>query len=174
MNIKAFAVLAALVGLSSTVFAESFEDQAAAGAAEIAGQVRASQQQAKTSERSVVAQGAPVSYARTIDCAKSPEKSEFLGNLRFYTGLDASRPVAPQSDDTAAKLNDYRRAYFQDGQFHYDAWSCDTQDYSFTFDAETLLKTSPNEKSRPVKGHARVETRGQLDWEGELDCVANF
>lgn len=174
MNIKAFAVLVALAGLSSAVFAESFEDQAAAGAAEIAGQVRASQQQAKTSERSVVAQGAPTSLAKTIDCAKPPEKSEIWGSLRFYTRLDANRPITRDSDDTAAKLNDNRRAYFQDGQFHYDAWSCDTQDYYFTFDAETLLKTSPNQKSRVVKGHARVETRGQLDWEGELDCVANF
>jgi hypothetical protein len=173
MNTKSFAVLAALLGLSSTVFAQSFEDQAAAGAAEIVGQVRASQP-AKTPERAFVAQGAPTSYARTIDCAKPPEKSEIWSALRFYTRLDANRPITPQSDDTAAKLNDNRHAYFQGGRFHYDAWSCDTQDYYFTFDAESLLKTSPTDKTRAVKGHARVETRGILDWEGDLDCVANF
>ena len=173
MNAKTFAVLALLAGLSSTVLAKSFEGQVAGGAAEIAGQIRASQN-ARTSERTAVVQGAPTSYARTIDCAKPPKESEIYGGLRFYTRLDANRPITPQSDDTAAKLNDNRHAYFQGGQFHYDAWSCDTQDYYFTFDAESLLKTSPSDKTRAVKGHARVETRGQLDWEGDLDCVANF
>ncbi|HEX4047122.1 MAG TPA: hypothetical protein VH309_04785, partial [Elusimicrobiota bacterium] len=102
------------------------------------------------------------------------KESGLPDGLRFYTAPDADSASKLPADDTAAQLNDYRASYFKDGKFHYDAWSCDTQDYWFSFDAESLLKTSPNETSRSVKGRARIETRGQVDWEGDLDCVANF
>jgi hypothetical protein len=172
MNTKTFAALAALVGLSSAVFAQSFEAQVADGSVEISRQAKASRDDA-ASERAVSVQGAPTSYARTILCAKPPKDSYLPEGLRFYTALDG-RSTKPHRDDTASQLNDYRGSYLKDGKFHYDVWSCDTQDYWFTFDAESLLKTSPSDKHRPVKGHARIETRGHLDWEGELDCVANF
>jgi hypothetical protein len=172
MNAKTFAVLAALVVLSSAAFAQSFEDQLVEGSAGISRQIRSSQQAAAA--QAVAVQGAPKGYARTIFCAKAPKESGLPDGLRFYTGLDAHPPVKVPRDETAAKLNDYLGSSLKDGKFHYDAWSCDTQDYWFTFDAESLLKMGPNDKTRTVKGHVRIETRGQVDWEGDLDCVANF
>jgi len=160
--------------LTSTVFAQSFEAQIADGSAQISREAWVARRAAYARGTLVVAQGAPTNYARTIDCAKPPKDARLGESLRFYTGLDAHPPAKIQADDTAAQLDDYRSTYIKDGKFHYDAWSCDTQDYWFTFDAESLLKTSPSDKTRPVKGRVRIETRGQLDWEGDLDCVANF
>jgi hypothetical protein len=173
MNAKTIAMLAALVVMSSAAYSQSFEDQVSGVSAEVARQALASRDESAFAQR-VSVEGAKKGWARTILCAKPPKESGLPEGLRFYTGLPANRPISPDSDDTAAKLNDNRQAYFKDGKFHYDAWSCDTQDYYFSFDAESLSRTGPNDKSRPVKGHARIETRGELDWEGDMDCVANF
>ena len=180
MNMRTLAALALLLGSSSAALAQTFEAQLADGAAAISRQAWISRR-AADAERPVimgnavaVAQGAPTSYARTIFCATAPKDSGLPNGLRFYTGLDANPPKTTQADDTASGLDDYRSSYVSQGKYHYDTWSCDTQDYWFTFDAESLLKTTPKDASHPVKGHVRIETRGQLDWEGDLNCVANF
>ena len=175
MNIRSLAARASLVsilGLSSAAFAQTFDSSAADGAA-LVQRARDSRRGYDVKGADFVAQGAPTAYARTIRCAHPPKESGLEDGLTFFTGFD---PKAKRTagDDTASALDDYRNSYLKDGKFHYDAWSCDTQDYSFTFDGESLLKTEPNEASRPVKGHARIETRGQVDWEGDLDCVAIF
>jgi hypothetical protein len=176
MNLRSLAALASLVpvlGLSTAAFAQSFDASAGDGAA-LAQRARDSRHgyDVKAADKDFVAQGAPKEYARTIVCAHPPKESGLSG-LSFFTGL-AAKAKRTAGDDTASRLDDYLRSYVQDGKFHYDAWSCDTQDYWFTFDVESLLKTTPKETSRAVKGHARIETRGQVDWEGDLDCVANF
>jgi hypothetical protein len=173
MTTKTFAVLAAVLGLSSAVFAQSF-DSSAADASALAQRARDSRHGYDVKGgASFSAQGAPAHYAYTILCAKPPKESE-LGDLRFYTGLAANPSKKSPTDNTAAGLDEYRSSYVRDGKWHYDAWSCDTQDYWFTFDAESLLKATAGEKSRSIKGHARIETRGQVDWEGDLDCVASW
>jgi hypothetical protein len=160
MNAKPIAVAVLLLGLSSAAFAQSFEDQVAAGSADISRQAQESRQR--------------FALARTIDCPTPPKDARLGDGLRFYTGFGEHPATKIQPDDTAARLDDYRRSYIEGATYHYDAWSCDTQDYYFTFDAAGLQKASPSDKTRPVKGHARIETRGQVDWEGDLDCVANF
>ena len=173
MNIRSLAALAALLSLSSAAYAQTFDVSAGDGAA-LAQRARDSRHgyDVKSTDKDFVAQGAPTAYARTIVCAHPPKESGLSG-LSFFTGLAASAKRTA-GDDTASGLDDYRRSYVQDGKFHYDAWSCDTQDYWFDFDLEGLLKTTPKETSRPVKGHVKIETRGQTDFEGDLDCVANF
>ena len=173
MNPKAFAVIALLLGLSSAAAAQSFEAQLAADSLNISRQAWVAQRAHYVQRTLVVAPGAAANYARTIFCAQAPKGSGLPDGLRFYTGLDANAPTQTQADDTAAALDDYRTTYLSDGKFHYDTWSCDTQDYWFSFDSQGLLKTSPKDANRPVKGHVRIETRGQLDWEGDLSCVAN-
>lgn len=174
MTIKTFAALAVLLGSSAAVSAQSFEAILADGSVEISRQAREIRRTAPPKTNDFLVQGAPKSYARTITCAHPPKESGLPDGLRFYTGLDDHPPRTAPKDDTAAGLNDYRRAYLQGGKFHYDAWSCDTQDYWFAFDAESLLKTTPRDADKPVKGRVRIETRGQVDWEGDLDCVANW
>ncbi|MFI5349013.1 MAG: hypothetical protein ACHQ2Z_05690 [Elusimicrobiota bacterium] len=174
MNIKA---LAALVGTSSVSLShgQSFDQMVGAGA-QYSRQARSFQHTdygTLNDAQKRARRGAAPICARTIDCAKPPKESG-LSALRFYTGVGVAPSSKVQADDTAAQLNDYRRAYFADAKFHYDAWSCDTQDYRFTFDTASLLLPAPSDKSWPVKGHARIETRGGVDWEGDLDCVANF
>jgi hypothetical protein len=153
MNKTSFAVLSFLVFAASAASAQTFE------------------QRVSEVNQVFAAQGAPKEYAKSIFCAQPPKDSGLPAGLRFYTRHDSKK--APK-DETAAGLNDYRRAYFDAAEFHFDAWSCDTQDYWFTFNAQSLLKTTAGEKSKAVKGHVRVETRGQVDWEGDLDCTASF
>lgn len=181
-------VLAALLtvcstGASAQVQKTSFDDSVSAGldaikagaaaGRKVAASATAAEVAASAAQQGkVTAQGAPKEYARTIDC--SAPKDAGLGDLRFYTYLDKKAPSKPASDDTASGLNDYKGSSLRDGKWHYDAWSCDTQDYYFTFDESAILKATPGETSRKIKGHARVETRGQVDWEGDLDCTANW
>ena len=169
MTIRTLAALAAVLGFSAAASAQTLET---ADGAALVSHARESRHGYDAKDAGFSAQGAPTQYARVIVCASTPKESG-LGSLSFFTGLDP-KAKRTSGDDTASALDDYRRAYLQDGKFHYDAWSCDTQDYWFTFDAESLLKTSPQATSRAVKGHARIETRGQVDWEGDLDCVANW
>ncbi|MDE2511753.1 MAG: hypothetical protein KGL74_11585, partial [Elusimicrobia bacterium] len=130
---------------------------------------------AAASAPAFAAQGAPKEYAATIVCDNAPKAAGLPSHLKFYTHLDGRRYVKQPSDDTASGLNDYLGSGLRsDGLWHFDAWSCDTQDYWFTFDAVSLLKATAGETSRAVKGRARIETRGQVDWEGDLDCVANW
>jgi hypothetical protein len=172
-NAKTIAVLAVLLR-ASPALAQTFDVQAAEGAAAISRRAKESRHGFDLRGAAFLAPGAAAAYARTIFCAEAPKDSGLPDGLRFYTGLDANPSKTTHADETAARLDDYRSAYIKDGLFHYDAWSCDTQDYWFSFDVESLLKDSPSEANRPVKGHVRIETRGQLDWEGDLDCVANW
>lgn len=168
MTIKTLAALLAVLGFSAAASAQTLEG--ADGAALVSHARESRHGYDKSAGFS--AQGAPAQYARTIVCAHPPKDSG-LSALSFFTGLDP-KAKRTRGDDTASALDDYRRAYLDGGKFHYDAWSCDTQDYWFTFDAESLLKATAGEKSRSISGHARIETRGQVDWEGDLDCVANW
>lgn len=173
MNLRPLSVLAVLLCAAAPFsVAQSFETvvadasaQAAAGAAKL---------HKKASAGFFAAQGAPAGYAKAIVCDHAPKGAPLPDGLRFYTRLDGAKSSKVPADETAAGLDDYRRSYLDGGKFHYDAWSCDTQDYWFTFDAQGLLKTTAGEKERPIRGHARVETRGQVDWEGDLDCRAVF
>lgn len=153
--------------------AQTFEEQVGAVSAVLARGTAAARQAAAAAAPAFAAQGAPKQYAGTIVCDNAPKASGLPSRLKFYTRLDGRRYVKKPGDDTASGLNDYLASGLRsDGLWHFDAWSCDTQDYWFTFDASALLKATAGETSRAVKGHARVETRGQLDWEGDLDCVA--
>ncbi|MFI5346629.1 MAG: hypothetical protein ACHQ51_09675 [Elusimicrobiota bacterium] len=154
--------------------AQSFEQQVGDASAAAAGGI-AAVRKAAASAPSFSAQGAPTQYAKSIVCFDPPQASSLPKDLKFYTHLDGKPVSKLPVDDTASRLNDYRGSGLQnDGKWHYDAWSCDTQDYWFTFDAQSLLKATAGETRRDVKGHARVETRGQIDWEGDLVCVANW
>lgn len=171
MTIRTLSALAALAAFSAAASAQTLDSSAADGAA-LVSHAREARHGYDAKQGGFAADGAPQQYARTIVCAHPPKESG-LGSLSFFTGL-APKAKRIKGDDTASALDDYRRAYLDGGKFHYDAWSCDTQDYYFTFDAESLLKATAGEKSRSIKGRGRIETRGQVDWEGELDCVANW
>ncbi len=152
------AVLAVLAVSGAVASAQSFETRVAEAAGAAAGQF--------------AVQGVPTTYAKSIVCANPPKAAELPADLKFYTHLDGKPVSKLPVDDTASRLNDYRGSSVKDGKWHYDAWSCDTQDYWFTFPMSGLVRASRDEASRPVKGHVRVETRGQVDFEGDLDCVA--
>jgi len=169
MTKKNFAALLAVFALSAAASAQTLETADGAG---LVSRARESRHGYDVAQGGFAADGAAKQYARTIVCAHPPKDSG-LPPLSFFTGL-APKAKRTAGDDTAAGLDDYRRAYLDGGKFHYDAWSCDTQDYWFTFDAESLLKATAGEKSRSVQGHVRIETRGQVDWEGGLDCVAGW
>ena len=117
-------------------------------------------------------QGLPTTYAKSIVCANPPKESYLPADLKFYTHLDGKPVSKLPVDDTASRLNDYRGSGVRDGKWHYDAWSCDTQDYWFEFRMSDLVRGSKTETSRAIKGHVKVETRGRTDIEGDLDCVA--
>jgi hypothetical protein len=154
-----FAVLS-LVVLAASASAQTFESRVADASGAAAGQF--------------AVQGSPTIYAKTIVCANAPAAAQLPGTLKFYTHLDGKLMSKLPVDDTASQLNDYRSAGIREGKWHFDAWSCDTQDYYFSFSMGDLVRASRSETSRAVKGHARVETRGQVDFEGDIDCVANF
>ncbi|MBI3565804.1 MAG: hypothetical protein HY079_11450 [Elusimicrobia bacterium] len=117
-------------------------------------------------------QGLPTTYAKSIVCADPPAAAYLPKDLKFYTHLDGKPVTKLPVDDTASRLNDYRGAGVRDGKWHYDAWSCDTTDYWFEFRMSDLVRGSNTETSRAIKGRVKVETRGQTDFEGDLDCVA--
>lgn len=169
MILAAALILAGAFGAA----AQSFESQIAEASASITAQSRGVRRSAAAASGAFAAQGAPAEYAATIVCA-NPEASGLPPSLKFYTHLDGRRYVRRPVDDTASGLNDYTGSGLQDGKWRFNATSCDTQDYWFSFDAASLLKATAGETSRAIKGHARVETRGRVDWEGDLDCVANW
>jgi len=173
MTKTSFAVLAAALVLASAASAQTASLDQAFAAAQAAAKSAKDAQRAASVAPAFAAQGAPQEYAKTIACAP-PKDSGLPADLKFYTRLDGKPVKKIPADDTASKLDDYRGSGIRDGKWHFDAWSCDTQDYYFTFDAQSLLKATAGEKSRAVKGHARLETRGQVDWEGDIDCVASF
>jgi hypothetical protein len=173
MNKTALAAVLLLSAVAAS--AQTFEDQVGDASASVARGMAAVRKTAAAAAPSFSAQGAPKEYAGTIVCDNIPQASGLPKSLKFYTYLDGKRYLKKPSDDTASGLNDYLGSGLEnDGKWHFSAWSCDTQDYWFTFDATSLLKATAGETRRDIKGHARVETRGQLDWEGDLTCVANW
>lgn len=168
---KTSLLAAVLLGLGSAASAQSL-DQAfsdAQAAARRSGEAA----RAAAAAPKLAAQGAPQEYAKNIVCAGLPKDAN-LGDLKFYTALDGKPITKIAADDTAYQLDDYHSSGIQDGKWRYNAWSCDSWDYYFTFDAQSLLKTTAGETSRPVKGHVREEVRGQVEWEGDIDCTAWF
>jgi hypothetical protein len=125
-------------------------------------------------------------YAKRIECSHIPEAAEMGDSLRVYTRLDgvgpreslpeegkgAARVSSKASPKDETRLDDYGSQSVTREKLHVDAWSCDTQDYFMTFDLDGLVRSSQKTTSQPVKGHARVETRGQVDFEGDLSCTA--
>jgi hypothetical protein len=189
MNIKRFAAIAGLLVLCAAgVRAQSFEEQYAEVDAAVQrlaqqGRLVAGASQARTPSPSIM-----MTFAKTIVCAASKEAG--LGELKFYTRLKGISSLAslpeegkgevsiwngydPLKDETAAGLNDYRSSGLSRTKFHYGAWSCDTQDYTFTFDAVPLARRG-QEAARAVTGHVLIETRGHVDFDGDLSCLAAF
>lgn len=128
------------------------------------------------------------SYPKVIACGGADTKAAGFGDeLRFYTRLERLTPKdiptsgslrvwggeKVRSDETAASLADYHSAWVDATSFHYDGMSCDTQDYWFTASMKDLLRQG-KEDMRPVKLHVRQETRGRLDFEGDLSCTAFY
>jgi len=129
------------------------------------------------------APAAPI-FPKLIDCAGMGEP------LRFYVRLESFKtweslpeaghtPVSvwngrAMKDETAAQLNDYRGATVTRAVYTYSIWSCDTQDYTFTFDTKSLARQSSSEKERRVTGHVVVETRGHTDDDRDLSCTAHY
>jgi hypothetical protein len=168
--------------------ADGFEQQFFDAAQAVTQQIRQSRQGFAPSPAAAPAPAqAGVVFAQSITCAASKDMSE----LRFYTRLGSVRSLeqlpadddqrlsvwngdSPKADESAAGLDDYRSASVSRKLFHYDAWSCDTQDYWFSIATEDLAARSADEASRPVKMHLRQETRGGVDFEGDLSCVASF
>lgn len=149
---------AALLALASAASAQSFD----AGLADVSESVK----------KAFSVQGMPTTYAVSIVCANPPQDSGLPKDLKFYTRLGRKLPKNNPSDDTASLLNDYLGSGVREGRWHFDAWSCDTTDYWFDFAMSDLVRGSKDEKSRPVKGHVKIETRGRTDFDGPLDCVA--
>ncbi len=121
---------------------------------------------------------------RMIDCTGLDKES-----LRFYTRLEgyapADLPAAgktpanlwngnAKADETAARLNDYRGAWATQKEFTYSVTSCDTTDYLFTFDLASMARTDSAQNIRKIKGHVKVETRGIVDDDKDLDCSATY
>lgn len=179
MTKTTFAVLAALVLSVSAASAQSFDAavaDASAAARDGIKRVRAAAPQ-EEHHGAYVERTITIAYfhgAKSIVCANPPKASELPANLKFYTHLDGKPVSKLPVDDTASQLNDYRSSGFQNGKWYFSATSCDTQDYFFDFDLKDLTEAPKSGASKPVKGHARVETRGQVDFEGDIDCVANF
>jgi hypothetical protein len=129
---------------------------------------------------------APVSpiFPKIIDCTGMGEPLRFYMRLDTFTTWESlpeagHTPVSvwngrAMKDETAAQLNDYRGATVTRSVYTYSIWSCDTQDYTFTFDTKSLARQSAAEKERPVTGHVVVETRGHTDDDRDLSCTARY
>lgn len=130
-------------------------------------------------------------FAGVIACGQPEKKSGLPAGLRFYTRLEAIASVSqlpvddkhavgvmwqsdPKADETAAKLDDYRSSRVSQEAFRYDTWSCDTEDFYFAFPTQGLLRQSPGQMSRPIKARVLIETRGDTEYTGEIDCTAFF
>jgi hypothetical protein len=126
-------------------------------------------------------------YAKSVVCDGIPNDAEMGSRVKFYTGLNGVGPrenlpeegkgsAAVHADSKAptdeTRLDDYASQSVTRSKLHVDQWSCDTQDYFLTFDMDGLVRSSQKTQSQPVKGHARVETRGQVDFDGDLSCTA--
>ncbi len=127
-------------------------------------------------------------YPVVLVCAPAQEAG--LGpSLTFITRLDAALRPGALSDkpatvawqfgggqgETAAGLDDYRAITIDKANLHYDLWSCDAQDYSFSFPAADLARDPAlKEDVRPVAGRVVIETRGSVDYSGALDCKAYY
>jgi len=140
--------------------------------------------------RKTAAAGAPfapagASFARSISCPES--KDAPIGKLKIYTSLgfvaglpaaaDGTRPFGaipgkPEADET--RLNDYGGVSVRDGVFHYDAWSCDTQDYYLSANVKDLVRVGSGPGSTPIVLHEHVETRGTVDADVDVSCTANW
>lgn len=134
-------------------------------------------------KQKMIAASRPPLYASMIYCL-APKDHQEVGGLRFYTRLGAVGPLSSlpkkglelkdrgaKHDETARELNDNFGAYITPMEYHYNIWGCDTQDYWFTFKSRDLVRNG-SEVSRSITGHLRQETRGELDWEGDLRCAA--
>jgi hypothetical protein len=182
------AIAAICLFFAGSARADGFEQQFFAAAQAAAQQVGEARAHFVPSQASAPAPGqAGLVFAKTIFCPAS----KVMAELRFYTRLEAVRSLdqlptddshalslwggdSPKADESAAGLDDYRSASVSRQLYHYDAWSCDTQDYWFSIATDELAARSADEASRPVRLHLRQETRGGVDFEGELSCVAQF
>ena len=174
MNIKQFAAAVGFLCLTAgAAGAQSFEGQADDAARSFKAQAAQIQQDS--------------TYAKSIVCSALPKGALMGDSIRVYTLLGGAGPreslpeegkgltelssgkSAPK-DET--RLNDYNAHRATRTKLHVESWSCDTQDYSLSFDMDGLVRSSQQVLSQPVKGHARVETRGQKEFEGDFSCTA--
>lgn len=167
MNNRSLVLVASLLCLGLTAGAQSFDRQISDAAKAAIDSAKAARKAGAAAQARFAAQGAPKEYAKSIVCTP-PKESGLPSRLVFAVAGSKVK------DENASALNDYRSSGFSNGKWTYSATSCDTQDYWFDFDAESLLKTTAGQATAPVKGHARIETRGQTDWDGALDCTARF
>ncbi len=126
---------------------------------------------------------API-FPKLIDCTGMGEPLRFYMRLESFSTWDSlpeagHTPVSvwngrAMKDETAAQLNDYRGATVTRAVYTYTLWSCDTTDFTFTFDTKSLARQSAAEKERPVTSHVVVETRGHTDDERDLSCTARY
>ena len=177
MNIKLSIVVASMLGLIGG---------AARAQASFEGSVTNASETAAAGISQSKADATP--YAKSILCPKPPKESGLPDGLRFYTRLNGIGPreSLPEEgkgqasvhytpltkDETGAELTDNFGEAVTRTKLHFSAYSCDTQDYDFTFDMDGLVRTSPQKQSGPVKAYAVVETRGYIDYKGDLDCTA--
>jgi len=127
------------------------------------------------------------SYAKYVVCSRIPEAAGLRNGIRFYTFLEGVGPLdfLPEEGNGAktislprdvpkdeARLNDYNAQSATRTKLHIDAWSCDTQDYFLAFDMDGLVRDSQRVQSRPVRAHVHVETRGSVDFDGNIACTA--
>lgn len=128
----------------------------------------------------------PSPFAVSVVCPAA-KGTYFSEGFKLYTRLGSFASVdalpagakelslpygGPGKDETG--FNDYWSASVGRDTFRYSSWSCDTQDYYFTIATKSLARASADVKSAPVTVHARVETRGSVDFEGDLACTANW
>jgi len=115
-----------------------------------------------------------------------PNARQELNDQAKAAGLDAQASAgAPTAEnvpaDAAVKaapvadLGGYHFAALGQKQFRYNVWDCDTQDYFFTFPTEQLAKAADSkETGRKITGRVRIETRGIVDFEGDIACTASY
>ncbi len=145
-------------------------------------------QAATVAKKAVAQERAGRVFPSKLVCRPAKE-SGLPPTLVFVTRLDAALTLESLGDkpstvasqfaqapgETAAALDDYRSISLSRESLDYDLWSCDTQDYSFKFSTRELARDPAlKETSRPVKAHVVVETRGEVDYSGELPCDAIY
>jgi hypothetical protein len=176
MNIKRFVAVVGLLGLvGGAARADNFEDALAKGGEAASAQALKSRADATP-------------YAQTIVCP-TPKNSELPENMRLYTRLAGMGPreslpveekdsvppnykVKTPKGEPGAELDEILGEGVTRSKLSYVEYSCDTQDYVITFDMDGLVRSTPQKQSGTVKGHAHVETRGYVDFDGDLTCTA--